>query len=267
MAVDYTTIPLKVAPSAATSTTLTASGTAWANPAWTQMIASTSNSITIAGIVVLTNGTNLDWEIDIGVGASGSEVVVGTMRGTSRTSGAGIPQSFYFPLPILVSGGSKRISARIRKAGTATTGFTLAIMYYDGDISSTAGTTTAVAKSIPSAAAGTTLSPSGVSWGSSSYVQLRAATGSALVLGGIVLYAGVAQPYEIDIATGGSGSETVIATFRGNYDSAAGVNNLVYANPPIDNIAANTRIAARIRINGTNTTAWRIALIVYEKPI
>lgn len=267
MAVDYTTIPLKVAPAAATPVTITGNATAWANGNWFQLLASTSNSITIAGIVVQTSGTNVDWEFDIGVGAASSEVVVGTMRGTSRTSGAGVPQSFYFPIPILVSGSPKRIAARIRKSGTTTTGFTLSMMYYDGDISSTATTTTSVAKTLPSAAASATVTPSGSTWGNSSWVQLRAASGPALVLGGIVLYAGVAQPYEFDIGTGTAGSETVIATFRGNYDSAAGLNNLIYANPPIDNIPLNARIAVRSRVNGTNATAWRAAIIVYEKPI
>lgn len=267
MALDYSTFPLLSAPSAANSVGITPVSTAWANSSYVQIIASTSTAITISGIEVLTVGNNVDWEIDIATGASGSEVVVATFQGTNRTAAVGAPNSYYLPIPRLISASGQRISARLRKSSTTTTTWSVGLLYYGGNISSTAQTTTAVLKALPSAAAAATVNAGSGSWGNGAYTQIRAATGSALVLGGISMFAGVAQPYEIDVATGAAGSEVVIATFRGNWDSTAGVNSVNYAQLPIDNIPANTRVAVRARWNGSNTTAWRVKLLVYEKPI
>lgn len=105
---------------------------------------------------------------------------------------------------------------------------------------------------VPSAASGVTVTP-GNSWANGSYAEITSGLGSAISL--IVVFVESSSSndqFEIDIATGGAGAETVIATLPG--DSVSGGFPQWMLMPfPID-IAASTRIAARARRSGTAVT-------------
>ncbi len=65
-------------PAAADNLALTVGASAYLNSTWTQIIASTSTAIAIVGLIPeITVG---EWEVDIGVGSLGAEVVVDTYR-------------------------------------------------------------------------------------------------------------------------------------------------------------------------------------------
>lgn len=125
---------------------------------------------------------------------------------------------------------------------------------------------------LPSAADGVAVTPSGVAWSNSSWVQLTASTSSAKLLAAICLYINDTNDfdYEIDIGTGGAGSETVIATLSGSTSAViGGIGNVTqFILPiPIDNIANAARVATRVRLSTTSVGGWKVAIQVVAKPI
>lgn len=117
--------PVKVLPSAANQTSTTASTTAWANGAWAQVTASTAAAIILVG--VSTSG-GLRWEMDIGTGAAGSEVVQTTIRCNQGASVDGLRHSLImFPIPLDVIGSGVRVAVRSRYGFSEVSGRTLRI--------------------------------------------------------------------------------------------------------------------------------------------
>jgi hypothetical protein len=116
----------------------------------------------------------------------------------------------------------------------------------------------------PAAADGVSISPAG-GWSSSSYVQLTASTSSAAYLAGIALSNGAVDTVEVDIATGGAGSETVICTFKTRIVGTTGDTEAFLLPIPIDNVGNGVRISARMRANAGGGT-WRVAAFYIDKP-
>ena len=259
---QYTTTALKVAPSAAAGVTVTPSGTAWANSAWVQVIASTPADIVVAGLVV-SGGANVEFEFDIGKGAAGSETVVATISGVTK-SGASSPRWLPLPIPIDNIASGQRVAVRVRQAGTTATNYTVKLVYYEKPISGSVATTPNPSLVAPSAAAGTSITPSSTAWANSGWTQVIASTADAIVLGGITINPAAAVEYEIDVGVGASGSETVVTTIRGR-STTTGAPQTIILSPLLDNIPAGSRVAVRIRANTTTTTAWTVKLIYYNK--
>ena len=127
----------------------------------------------------------------------------------------------------------------------------------------------------PSAAAGVTLTLSGVDWGDSAYGELVAAVDADCILTGITVASWssslASYEYEVDIATGGAGSESVIATFRGEQRQV--ISNVTTdgmylpAGIGIDNIANGDRLSARVRGGTTATHTVNIAVTYLKKPL
>jgi hypothetical protein len=259
---QYTTTLLKVAPSAAAGVTVTPSGTAWANSNWAQVIASTPAAIVVAGLVV-GGGASVEFEFDIGKGAAGSETVVATISGVTK-SGASSPRWLPLSIPIDNIASGQRVAVRVRQAGTTATNYTVKLVYYEKPISGSVATTPNPSLVAPSAAAGTSITPSGTSWANSGWTQVIASTADAIVLGGITINPAVAVEYEIDVGVGASGSETVVTTIRGR-STTTGAPQTIILSPLLDNIPSGSRVSVRLRKSGTNTTAWTVKLIYYNK--
>jgi len=124
----------KALPSAAVGVTLTPSATAWANSAWVQLTASSATAVTITGVSVNQGVVAVEFEIEIGNGAAGSEVVVTTFRGETR--GADHNQCML-PSQIAVDNipTATRIAVRMRKAGTSTAAWTASLLYLENPVS------------------------------------------------------------------------------------------------------------------------------------
>lgn len=90
----------------------------------------------------------------------------------------------------------------------------------------------------------------------SAWSTVIASTANAIVLVGVYVGGGP-QTLEIDIGTGGAGSEVVVGTI-----TRAGQQRTYYFPIPIDNVGAGVRVAARIR--GVAATAARIRLLYYN---
>jgi hypothetical protein len=259
---QYTTTALKVAPSAAAGVTVTPSGTAWANSAWVQVIASTPAPIVVAGLVV-GGGPTAEFEFDIGKGAAGSETVVATISGNTK-SGASSPRWLPLPIPVDNIAAGQRVAVRVRQSGTTATNYTVKLVYYEKPISGSVATTPNPSLVAPSAAAGVSVTPSGTAWANSGWVQVIASTADAIVLGGITVNPAAAVEYEIDVGVGAAGSEVVVTTIRGR-STTAGAPQTIILQPLLDNIPAGSRVSVRLRKSGTNTTAWTVKLIYYNK--
>jgi hypothetical protein len=130
-------------------------------------------------------------------------------------------------------------------------------------------TTAGSIQCLPTGAAGVSVTPSNSAWANSAYAQVVASAAADLVLLGVVAVPATNADFEVDVATGADGAETVIATLTGcdqegpNYGSSGPIPLSI----PVDNIASGARIAVRMRKAGTNTTAWQVSLQVASKPL
>lgn len=126
-----TTTAYTSAPAAADNVTLTTTGTAWANPAWTQLISSTSGPIALSGIG-LTIGASGALEFDVATGAAASEVVLTTFRGYLQ--GQTHQRQILLPGGVHEIGASVRVTMRIRIDGSSGAGTNTAALLYYGNL-------------------------------------------------------------------------------------------------------------------------------------
>lgn len=254
-------------PIAAVGISVTPNNTAFANSNWFEVVASAATDYYVAGMVLETIGLGTrDVEVDVGVGAAGSEAVVTTFRFHCNTT----PYKSYQPHVILgdyIASGS-RIALRMRKSSTGTTAFVYGLEVVEKPFTGNILTTTKPQKVYPPAAAPVTLPAGAGSWLNGAWTQITSSTAAAVVISGLVTNASSAgSEWEIDIGKGGAGAETVIHTVRGR-SSAGGLSGSTDQcynfHNPLDNVPASTRIACRLRTTAGNNTA---ALTYFEKPL
>lgn len=258
---QVTTTPLKTAPAAAFQVSLSSAGTAWANGPWVQVLAATSAAAAVAGLVC--SEQVQEFEVDVGTGASGAEVVLTTIRVQFSGSGFSGPNVTWLPSPVTGIASGARLALRLRAKATGTS-ITAALLYYES--LDTTNSSALPTKALPAAADSVSVTPNGTAWANSAYTTLTTGLGAAISLLGLAGKEAVANVEgEWDLATGAAGVETVITTLR--FASAAnanagGVNNLLLPAPyPV---AASTRIAVRLRKSGTSTTTYTVALLYDE---
>lgn len=121
-----TASPALTAPAAAASITLTA-GTSWVSGSWAEIISSTATAAVLIAVILQINSVT-QAELDIGIGNSGSETVLTTIRYGTQV-GQVSPSLFTLPNPLDVIPVSSRISARLRAATGGSTG-SVALMYH-----------------------------------------------------------------------------------------------------------------------------------------
>ncbi len=256
---------LAALPAAATAINVTQSaGAAWSNGSWTEIAAAAPANAVLAGIVVFNGNFNqAEREVQIGIGASGSEAAIATFRMGLPSSGNGRSQAYMLPIPI--SGlSSQRVSARIRTDDAGGDTLKVAVLYLDNPSADVC--TSSVFTCVPAAATGVSVTPSGTGWAYSSWVELTSGIGVPIGIAGLAhTTSDTASSFEFEIGTGGAGSEAGITTLRGT--NAAGslqpyeswmLLNGIYT------LAASTRIAVRMRKTGTGTTAYKVALLYYS---
>lgn len=136
--------------------------------------------------------------------------------------------------------------------------------------------TTTVLQCAPTAAAGTSVTPSALDGGTGNWFEIHAATPTAWLLAGIELLpeqvASVfyAVRFIVDIGVGAAAAETVIASFPGSWVSTGGSASFTQYVLPllIDAIPASSRVVARVRRwDATSTGAWKVKVLYYAKPL
>lgn len=259
-------------PAGAAGASVTTNSASWGNSAWAEIIASTPSAYLLTAIVVTppTAGSGT-FEIDIGVGAIGAETVIATHRGYFSTLTSNQAGMCWLPLSVAIDAiaAGARVVVRIRRAGTGTMTWRVAIGVIAKPATGTLLTTAQPSKAMPAASASISITPNGTAWANSAFAEVVASTAAAIVLLGAVIVAGVEASFELDIAVGGAGAEQVVTTFSG-YDGFAIYRGGPFFYPlplPLDNIGAAARIAARLRKSGTSTATWALALVYMEKPL
>lgn len=267
-ALKTTTSVLSVYPSAADGIGVTVPGSAWTFSPWTTLEASTATDVFITGLTCDKPVGDTHHEFEVGVGGSGVEVTVARWKfGTAHIlRGAGIP--WHLPVPVKILAG-QRISVRARRNATVGQVITdISLQYYpalSADTSQTELTHTATHLGSD----GALLTPSASAYVNSSWVELLASAGDEIFVTGIGYVAGSAEGelcrFDVDLGTGGVGSEVVFTTVRAMIFYT---DNLYIFLPVAHRIAAGTRISARIRkqVTGTNNT-WDMDLMYFGSEI
>ena len=255
---EYTTQQLKCLPSAAVGVTITPVNSAWANSAWAVITASSAEAITFWGVAI-NPGVAADFEIDIGTGGSGAEVVAATVAGGMETN-TNSPMGWELPIGVLVGNiaSGTRIVVRLRKSGVSTTAWTCKLIYLPSVTDM--GVTAQVPFCTPAAAAMPTAAGSGTAWVNSSWAVLSASVTPGAVLA-LAINAGIAADFECDIGQGGSGAEVAVATVGGTISSLAGLTFTRLLPIPIELLGTAQRITARVRKSGTSTANWAFKLV------
>jgi len=262
-----TATPLRSAPSAAAAPTVADAASVWANTAWVELIASTSGVTALAGITlyVVSGGSfsGLDLEVDVGVGGVGAEVRAATIRLRMENSGTGTYKAFLLPIPVGGIAAASRIAFRIRNSAAVARVWSCGLLYYH-DLASDQQTTEPLL-CVPAAATGVTLTPNASAWTNSSWVEVTAGLASPIHVVGVVMKAAWAVDYELDIGTGGAGSETVITTLRDTFFIASAGRQNWHLLPGPFPLATSTRIAVRLRKAGTSVTTAPVTLLYYTR--
>ena len=271
MPIPWTTTPLQVAPAAASGVSVAPSGTSWVSGSYVEVEASTSAAWLLAGISVAPSASShtagVDFEVDVAVGGAGSESVIATFHGV--IFGTTVPRGVLL-CPILIDAipSSSRVSVRVRESSTQTGAYGISVHYYAKPLAGSAPSTANPLKTTASGSgSSTSLSAGASAWTDGSYAEIVASTSTDIAIVGAVQFAttnGIS--YEIDLATGGSGSETVVATLRDQDGGITDGEPFVTWFPAPLSVASGTRLASRLRAS-VGAISGGLCLLYFERPL
>ncbi len=269
----FSTNALFTAPAAADGISITPNSSAWTDSSWVTLIASTDAAWILTGLTVIPDdlGLGVSFEIDVGVGGAGSEVMVTTFAGTFANTHFSSPGILPAPIPLDNIGEGARVALRLRKSNTNTTPWMFAAQFYKKPLVGELLTTAQPQKVYPPAADNVLLTNGAGIWTSSTYTELVSATSADIVVVGIIIdILSLNSGWEVDIGVGPALAEVVIQTVRAYHTGIQFTDgpNLVTFRRPIDNISAGSRIALRTRSQViTGSRDLSVALVYIEKPL
>jgi hypothetical protein len=250
--------PLKVTPSAASGVTVTGGTPAWTFGDWEELNASMSATSQLAGLHLQTSA--LGWfDIEIGVGAAAAEVgFANILVDVANPNNIGTAL-LMLPVPIDAIPSGSRLVARMRRNNALGT-VTLAALYYEGLESEHTVTGASPYNYAPSGADGVNVTPNGGAWANSDWFELTSGLVDESALLGVTLRGQDPDiEWEVDLGSGAAGFETVLTTLRSDTGDELGYTNRYLPRPfPV---AANTRIACRLRKSDTAVTTNEISLL------
>ena len=268
---NYVTYPAGPNPLA---TLVSSSASANTKGSYAEIVSATgfaANGVWVEVQTSTASGTGGQVLLDLAVGAAGSEVVVIPNLMIAGPFGTtSIQGSFIAFFPLAIASGA-RVAARMQDSlgtGTARIGITLVAA---GD---TPGCSSFVAYGVDtSTSVGTSIDPGASANTKGSYVQLTASTSAVcqyavLVTNGRANTAPSAAVWAMDLATGGAGSESVLARdLRGGATPDPGHWTAPAFSFPTY-IAASTRLSVRASCNITDATdrLFRAAIYLATAP-
>lgn len=269
----YTTDPRKVMPAAATRLSLTPNATSQADSAWVELTSSAPTDMAPIGIA-FNPGSNPPYvRFDIGVGAAGSEVVIGSISGTVTVENTIVDHSLRWPVPIRgkIPAGS-RVAIRMAKQGTSTSAWTVAIEYYDEPIAGNVISCPTAPQCLPTNPnTSAVITPSGTTWAYSAWALQASASpvSSDLLVAGIritPMQQFLRHDYEIELGIGPVGQERVVARTRGIAQNGTTLGTGgVYFHPlyPMPIIRAGNAISFRMRKSDGDTTTYLAQIVAF----
>lgn len=249
-----------VAAGSSSGTSITSGGTAHTKGSWTQIGTAPASGDACAVFVGMNNlnASTRTFGVDIGIGASGSQVVIlNNIPAVSQASG-GLFACTYMFVPVNIPAGST-IWARCQSSGASQT-LNVSLILFDGDFDASAGFAGVDGIGFaPASSNGTGVSASAGANTKGSYSQIAIAARDydAIAPWGFI---GTGTWHALmDIAIGAAGAEQPIAQnilFQNNGSRATpgGLNFI-----PV-RIKAGTRISARIQ---ASTGASSFSLVLY----
>jgi hypothetical protein len=247
-----TASPLQIAPPAASGVSVTPNGSAWGNSAWVEVTHATSVAWALAGVVIDATAdreNDIEFEVDVGIGASGSETVVTTLHGVHGQSLGSSPTfSQWLGVPVDSVPAATRVAVRLRKDGTDAHSWTIAVVYYAHPILGTIVTTGLPQLVTPSATNGILVTSPlpNAAWANTAWFTVfTTAAASTLAAVSATWHRLGSAFYELDIGVGAPGSEVVLTTLR----SGDGIGNSTQVVPlwPLLRVGAATRVSVRMR--------------------
>lgn len=255
-----TTLGSLVTPSAAASITLPGSGTPWVYGAWTQMIASTADALSVTALVVATVTQENWFEIQIGVGAAAAEAAIHTVK-VFIEEGNVNNRVQVLTVPVALGGIDAGVRLSMRQRGSVTGTLDVALVYHEALDASHVTTSVEAMTAAPLGSAGVSITPNATSWANSSWVEVIAATTAESGMLGVITTLpvhGVAVEY--DIGTGAAAAETVRSTVRcWSMAQLAGFHRNLWLPAPLP-VPVGTRVSVRLRKSGTDTTAHVVSV-------
>lgn len=271
MAFNSVSSPFASLPGGTGGVTVT-DGTSWdATPPWTELDPSLDASGVLMGVCWEGGsvGAGGETEIEVGRGAAGSEQIIATFPGVWRHASGSAPNNILLPIGIDALSLGSRIAIRLSKTASTAATTNLSILYYPKPILGTLLTTANRLRCVPYRADGLDVTPNAVAWAWSNYVEIIAATTTGIIVPGLVVRPIVGGSAEVALATGPAGSEidrtrfAVVSQSTGANEGGPRFHELW---SPL-RIPSGTRVAVRMRKEGTNTDVWRVKLPYFEEPL
>lgn len=231
-------------------------GTPWTSGAYTVLFTA-AKDLAVTHVLVSTDTTASEVEVDLATGTPGNEVVKTTVRCHSLSTFSGDVQ----PIPLQIARNFSEgdiISARVRRSAAA--GVAIGIGYIEqpdffqrSDIGHIC---------YPAASAAVSVSGNASAWANSAWVEVQTATATSVYLTQINFNTGVNDiQFEIELATGQPGGEVSLGSFRSYAgDSSGGGMGMIPIYPPVL-VGSAERLSARWRKTGTSTTAMTFSLV------
>lgn len=118
-------------PAGADGSSVTPTSSVWGDSAWVELTSGLSDAVSLYGVTCTQpiEADGLQYEVELGIGAGGSEVVIATMPG-SHTDAPGPFKHVWFP-KIYSLPASTRVAVRLRKSDTDITARRIALLYYN----------------------------------------------------------------------------------------------------------------------------------------
>lgn len=257
----YTTTPQREYP-AGSGVVVTTPGGSFANSAWVEVIASTSEAWFVTGLSVISSSAGLGMtEFDLAVWDGVAFVSVGTFQGNFGSNAV---------LPLTIPGdwipSAARVGVRCRCAASfAGFTFTCVVLYYPGTpagrvLSSAAPTEL----SVPSG--GTSIFSSATPWIQGAWVAISAATLSewaveSVQITPVAVVGSVACQMEIDLGIGPSPSQTVATVVRWSSRMLNPKAPTIATIWPMLRIPASTAVWARLRTSDSQIVNVHVQLV------
>lgn len=249
-------------------TSVTASATANTKGTYAQLIASTAFNANGVLVMLDDQAANIDYLIDLAVGAAASEQIIASNLLASGATGTVAYGMNYF-LPIEIPAGV-RLSARCQSGTAVANVVRVSLVLFGQGLNAPSGLSRIDTYGAATAdSGGTSIDPGGVANTKSTYTQIVASTSASMQY--LILAFGSQQhgtrtscSWLVDVAIGAAASEQIILpNLALNCSSSPDVVAPQFYGPLPISIPAGTRIAARAQSDLITATVRLFDMIAY----
>lgn len=264
-----------VAPESDSVEITTSGGAAFSASNWFQLAASISADSILTGITIrptfvvfFPSGPTPALQIEIGVGAVGVEAKIAAwpVQWNFAFNAVYADNGLFLPLTIGIDAipSGARLVARIKTGSTDVQTYRVAASYLKKPLIGSILTTDQPQVVIPDSAAPIAITPGG-SYSTGAAATIRSASGPALVLTGLSIWADVASIGDIELDLYADGD--LVHQAKGGYNGKQGLPFYMPLRRPLDAFPLDCLIEGRARIDYATPSAVSVYLAAIEKPL